>query len=391
MSSSSGFRSTSRACPRSGARGAPMAERSTLPIPLGPPGQDTVTATTCLNENEILAFVQGLWENEHLETLHAHLDGCETCQQLVNEAAHALNTASDLEVDEESTTFQKGVVVGQRYLILRFIARGGMGEVYEAYDRTLKERVALKTVSSSVSQNHRAIRRLKAEAQLARRVSHPNVCRIYDVGTHNMEGTTVVIHFLTMELVQGESLGQRIRSTGSLPIACAQKIVRQVLLGLSAAHQAGILHRDFKSDNVMLRETATDEPTAVVMDFGLARALGRDTARLTTGRNQGLIGTIAFMAPEQIENKPLTAASDLYSFGIVWFEMLTGKLPFAGGTLAASALERFKRSPPAPSSLNPLVPKSLDPIVLRCLNRSPELRFTSAEQVLEALESVDES
>jgi serine/threonine protein kinase len=305
---------------------------------------------------------------------------------LVNEAAHALSSAPDLDVEPEVTTFQKNEVVGQRYLILRFIAKGGMGEVYAAYDRTLKERVALKTVASSVSQNSRAVRRLKVEAQLARRVSHPNVCRIYDVGTHVVETTGVVIHFLTMELVEGVSLGEKLRSTGAIPVPEAEKIARQLLLGLSAAHRAGILHRDFKSDNVMLRSEPEGGLSAVIMDFGLARALGRDTAQLTTGRNQGLVGTIAFMSPEQIENRPLTPASDIYSFGVAWFEMLTGKLPFLASTSAGTALERFRRSAVAPSSINPRVSKTLDPLVLRCLSRQPQDRFNAAEDVLEALD-----
>jgi serine/threonine protein kinase len=366
-----------------------MPEHSTLPSPIGRYQGKAVSEATCLNANEVLAFVQGLLEAEQLARLHAHLDACETCQKLVNEAAHALTSTPGVENDPgDRTTFQKSDVVGQRYLILRFIAKGGMGEVYEAYDRTLRERVALKTVTSSVSQSGHAVRRLKVEAQLARRVSHPNVCRIYDVGTHVIESTSTTIHFLTMELVEGESLGARLRSSGAIPVPDAQKIARQLLLGLSAAHHAGILHRDFKSDNVMLRAEANGELSALIMDFGLARALGRDTA-LTTGRNQGLVGTIAYMSPEQIENRPLTPASDIYSFGVAWFETLTGKLPFLASTAAWTALERFRRAPPAPSSINPQVSKSLDAIVLRCLGRRPEDRFATADDVLEALASYD--
>jgi tRNA A-37 threonylcarbamoyl transferase component Bud32 len=361
-----------------------MSEHSTLPSPIGRYAHES-PEPTCLNENEVLAFVQGLWEGEQLEKLHAHLDGCDACQKMVTEAAHALSSTPDIEIDQDSTIFQKTDVVAQRYLVLRFIAKGGMGEVYEVYDRELKERVALKTLTSSFSQSARAIRRLKAEAQLARRVSHPNVCRIYDLGTHVIGGTGAIIHFLTMELVHGESLGQRVRSGGAIPVEEANQLAHQLLLGLSAAHRAGILHRDFKSDNVMLRPETSGELTAVIMDFGLARALGRDTAQLTTGRNQGLVGTIAYMSPEQIESRPLTTASDVYSFGIAWFEMLTGKLPFIASTGAGTALERFNRAAVSPSSVNPAVPRSLDPIVLKCLSRRSEDRFTTPDEVLAAL------
>src|SRR6478736_10128666 len=177
----------------------------------------------CLSDEDVLAFASGTLDtSRHLEA-HLHFDQCEVCQRLLSEAAHALATAVTdplPETDELSwhTTFQPGTLVGNRYLIRHFIARGGMGEVYEAFDRELQERVALKTVTSTACDNASAVRRLKAEVQLARRVSHPNVCRIYDFGTHVVPETFTPISFLTMEFVEGETLGQRIRLVGALPI-----------------------------------------------------------------------------------------------------------------------------------------------------------------------------
>jgi len=239
--------------------------------------------------------------------------------------------------------------VGQRYVIRQFIARGGMGEVYEAFDRELQERVALKTVTSTACDNRGAVRRLKAEVQLARRVSHPNVCRIYDFGTHAAQGALAPVSFLTMEFVDGETLGQRIRAGGALPVAEARQLGRELLNGLRAAHAAGVLHRDFKSDNVMLRRSEQGF-SPLILDFGLARALDQP-GRTSSTSHRGLVGTLAYIAPEQFEGKPHTTAGDVYSFGVVWFEMLTGELPFKpSSSPAVTTLDRLTRPPSPPSS-----------------------------------------
>ncbi|HMA96901.1 MAG TPA: serine/threonine-protein kinase, partial [Polyangiaceae bacterium] len=246
--------------------------------------------------------------------------------------------------------------------------------------------VALKTVTSTSCDSARAVRRLKAEVQLARRITHPNVCRIYDLGSHAIERSSAELNFLVMEFVEGECLGKRLRQSGALPIELANSIAKQLLLGLRAAHHAGILHRDFKSENVMLRSDA-EGIVPVILDFGLAKTLNETGHFATTqNQNQAMIGTIGYMAPEQIEGEPLSTASDIYAFGVVWFEMLTGRLPFEGSSPAASAIARLHRPAEAPSSVNPKVPKWLDQIVLHCLTRERSLRFNTADQVLETLE-----
>jgi serine/threonine protein kinase len=347
--------------------------------------REAPTSGLCLGTDEILAFVQGQIPDEGLEQVHAHVDECEACQCLVAEAAHALDSEPISESIRTSwnTVFQPSTIVGKRYRILRLVARGGMGEVYEAYDSALHERVALKTVTSTSCDNAQAVRYLKAEVQLARRISHPNVCRIYDLGTHQIEATGHEIYFLVMEFVEGECLGKKLRQGGAFPLDQAQSVAQQLLFGLRAAHDAGILHRDFKSDNVMLRTESDGKLTPVILDFGLAKAMNESGLIATTQSSQAMVGTLGYMAPEQIEGAPLSTASDLYAFGVVWFELLTGKLPFDGDTPVATAMARLHRAPMAPSALNPNVPVWLDEVVLRCLRRHPAERFTTAEHVLE--------
>jgi serine/threonine protein kinase len=282
----------------------------------------TLSASPCPSDEDLVAFALGRLSSVRLATVHDHLDICETCQHLLSEAAHVLGEAATAPHSEHApegvgwvTTFQPGAVVGKRYHIRHFIARGGMGEVYEAFDDELQQRVALKTVTSTASDNAAAVRRLKAEVQLARRVSHPNVCRIYDFGTHVMAQTGAQVSFLTMEFVDGETLGQHVRLGGALPVAEALQIARQLLLGLSAAHAAGVLHRDFKSDNVMLRADALDRVTPLILDFGLARTLDHQTEGPASSSNSSLVGTLDYIAPEQLEGQPHTTASVGYSIG----------------------------------------------------------------------------
>ncbi len=352
----------------------------------------------CPTEEALAAFALGKLDEAERSALEAHLDGCETCQYLAADVAHTELFASAPTAPVGSrgeldwnTTFPRGTLVGGRYEIRRFIARGGMGEVYEAYDRVLSERVALKTVNSTASDDARAVRRLKAEVQLARLVSHPNVCRIYDVGTHAHAGTRAELHFLTMQFVEGETLGQRVRLAGALPFVEAKKLARELLLALRAAHEAGVLHRDFKSDNVMLKGASEGLSTAVVLDFGLARALDGEPHASTSHPN--LVGTFGYIAPEHFQGQGYSIASDLYAFGVVWYEMLTGQLPFdapSGPRLTRPRQLAFGASIVPPSTLNPEVPRALDALVLRCLERAPEKRFESVGALLDAIAEATE-
>ncbi len=350
-------------------------------------------AAQCPGDDDLLAFAAGRLLPGQRRALHDHFDRCEHCQQLLNEAVHALATAPTSGFGEDSelnwsATFRPGTLVGQRYIVQRFIARGGMGEVYEAFDQELQERVALKTVTSTAGDNRAAVRRLKAEVQLARRVSHPNVCRIYDFGTHVGEGAPTPISFLTMEFVDGETLGQRLRRAGALPVDEARRLGRALLSGLQAAHSAGVLHRDFKSENVMLRPEAHGF-SPLILDFGLARTFDAD-APPSSASHRGLVGTLAYIAPEQFDGKPHTTAGDVYSFGVVWFEMLTGQLPFKpSSSPTVTTLDRLTRPALPPSSFNPIVPPDLDEVVLGCLRRTERERFATAAHVLARLDELE--
>ncbi len=226
-----------------------------------------------------------------------------------------------------------GEVVAGRYAVVRYIARGGMGEVYEAEDLELRERVALKTIRGEV-EDPSAEDQFKREILLARKVTHPNVCRIFDVGFHQRaDGERVV--FLTMELLAGETLFERIRREGPLDLDQAAGIVRQIAAGLTAAHAAGVVHRDLKSGNVILVPKSQGGVRAVVTDFGLAHVLGGGDER---GRSMsgsgGIVGTPGYMAPEQVEGGKLTARTDLYALGVVMFEMVTGAAALRRGDAA---------------------------------------------------------
>ncbi len=346
--------------------------------------QTSPLVNDCLSDDEIVAFVSGDVSERLLERIDAHVDRCEQCFEIVQVAT------PDHELIEGSQRFgglalRPGSLVAGRYRIRRFVDRGGMGEVYEALDLKLNERVALKTVLCTAGDSRHAVRKLFAEVQLARRIAHRHVCRIYELHEHTEpDSDWPPVHFLTMEFIEGEKLARHL-SNGPLPLAEAAIIARQLLLGLQAAHAAGVLHLDFKSDNVMLRAGSV-RPEAIVMDFGLARALDAQS-RMRTSEQKQLAGSVAYMAPEQVECQPvLGEAADIYAFGVVLFEMLTGRLPFEGPSAAAVMLKRLKLPAPAPSSFEPEVPKALDEFVLVCLQRDPRRRYAEAGSALTAFE-----
>ncbi len=282
-------------------------------------------------------------------------------------------------------------VLSERYRIVRFLAHGGMGEVYEAEDLELKQRLALKTISpaAGATQDVATIDRFKREIALARAVTHPNVCRIFDLGQHtfvNAAGRTERINFLTMELLQGETLAARLRRRKRLSPEEARPLISQMAEALDAAHRAKIVHRDFKSENVFL-VPVDDRFRVVVTDFGVARGSdGADRfAAQVTGT--GIVGTPSYMAPEQVEGKAVTPAADIYAFGVVIYEMLTGCLPFEGPTPLSTAVKRLQEAAPTPRIHVPDIPAHWERTIMRCLERQPEDRFTKASEVAEALSS----
>lgn len=290
-------------------------------------------------------------------------------------------------------TFSVDELVAHRYRIEKFVAFGGMGEVYAALDTELDERVALKTVREDVAEDPRVVERFKREIALARKVTHRNVCRIFDLGVHrSVDGDAVAKApqtFLTMELLDGESLADRIARSGPIDTDAALPLVEQMVAALAAAHEVGIVHRDFKSGNVLLvpdSDGKGDGTRVVVTDFGLARASREADPYATNGDGDaGMVGSPVYMAPEQVEGGPVDKAADIYALGVVLFEMLTANIPFTGDTAMAIAVKRINEVAPSPRMFVPTLEPRWEQAVLRCLERAPHDRFAEARDVLRFL------
>jgi serine/threonine protein kinase len=275
-----------------------------------------------------------------------------------------------------------GTVISKRYRVVRLIGTGGTGEVYEANDVALGGSVAIKTLKAGYAESALVLERFRREIQLSRKVTHPNVCRIFDIGEAEREPGHRIV-FLTMELLAGETLSARINRTGKLPPDEAMLVAEQVGDGLQAAHDAGVVHRDLKPGNIMLLPaTEAARERVVVTDFGLARA---DADQLELTASGEMIGTPVYMSPEQVQCKPVTRATDIYSYGVVLYELLTGQLPFAEKTALATALKRINEPPTPIRSWLPDVDPRWEKTIHRCLERDPAKRFVNVRDVVAAL------
>jgi eukaryotic-like serine/threonine-protein kinase len=303
-------------------------------------------------------------------------------------SSHSIATPPPPSGDEETLTiFQAEQLVAGRYRIAGFLAQGGMGEVYEAQDLELGEPVALKIIRPEIAQDERILTRFTHEIRLARKVTHPNVCRIFDLARHRLESDEEVA-FLTMQLLRGETLSARLRRAGRMTTQEALPLARQMAEALQAAHDAGVVHLDFKSQNVMLVES-DKSLRAIVMDFGLARGTAEETRPHRLLDSGLFLGTPATMAPEQVESGAVTAAADIYAFGMVLYQMVTGCLPFTGKTPMSTAVKRLLEAPPSPRAYVPDLDPRWEAVILRCLRRDPGERFQRVTDVVEALSSLD--
>ncbi len=267
-----------------------------------------------------------------------------------------------------------GSLFAQRFQIIEELGSGGMGTVYRVLDTNVGEEVALKLIRADIITEPKTIKRFRNEMKFTRQIPHRYVCRMYDLG--ESEGTT----YITMEYVCGEDLKSFIRRSGLLAIPKALSVAKQVCEGLEEAHRVGVVHRDLKSSNVMIDE----DGNARIMDFGIARSL---KTKDDTGFGV-LIGTPEYMSPEQVETTNVDHRSDIYSLGIILFEMLTGSVPFRGDTPVSLALKHRKDIPPEPRDINPEIPEGVSRCILRCLEKDKEKRFQSASEVREVLENV---
>jgi tetratricopeptide (TPR) repeat protein len=310
-----------------------------------------------------------------------------------------------LDPDEaKDSLLAPGRVLLGRFEVVRHLGSGGMGDVYEAIDRDLGPghgRIALKTVRRAIAENSAALARFKEEVVLARRVSGPHVCRIHELFVPVDTEAAGCCAFLTMEYLEGTTLADRLASLaettgGALTLKDASAIAVQLCEALESIHQAGVIHRDLKPRNIMLcRSTGQSgldsagkdgAEKVVVTDFGLARVRARESANAETGltRPGAVMGTPEYMAPEQLEGREASAATDIYALGLVLYEMVTGRQAFAASTPLGAAMRRAQR-PTLASSLRREVPAAWDDVIRCCLEYEPERRFQSAREVMEEL------
>ncbi len=269
---------------------------------------------------------------------------------------------------------ERGSTFAGRYEVIEELGKGGMGRVYKVFDKKIKEAVAMKLLKPEIAADEKTIERFSNELKFARKISHRNVCRMYDLG---QEGTTF---FITMEYVPGEDLKSFIKRSGHLTEAKAVSVAKQICEGLAEAHHLGVLHRDLKPQNIMIDR----DGNARIMDFGIARSL---QAQGITGSGV-LIGTPEYMSPEQAEAENVDQRSDIYSLGVILYEMVTGRVPFVGETPLSIALKHISAIPKDPRDLNTLVSEDLSRLILKCLEKSKEKRFQSARELLADLEKI---
>ena len=298
------------------------------------------------------------------------------------------DTTSDRHKEEapnQERIFAPHELVSNRYRITGLLGVGGLGEVYAASDIALGEQVALKTLSPGEAQSAINLERFRREIHLSRKVTHPNVCRIFDLGEHlGANGRRTI--FYTMELLAGVSLADELEAKGPMPHEEALPLIAQIAAGLQAAHDSGVVHRDLKPGNIMLQPLHGEERSrrVVITDFGLAR--GPDVGGVQLTGTGEMVGTPLYMSPEQVQGATITPASDIYSFGILIYEMLTSRLPFQDSNPVALALRRLKAPPTPIRTYLPDLPGEWQGAIERCLALDPARRFARALDVVAALE-----
>jgi tetratricopeptide (TPR) repeat protein/predicted Ser/Thr protein kinase len=265
---------------------------------------------------------------------------------------------------------EPGMDFGPRFRIEQLLGEGGMGRVYKAHDKELGRMVALKILQPELTKDPSVIMRFKQELLLASRISHRNILRIHDLTDY--EG----VKFITMAFIEGKDLNQLLKESRPLPIDRSLKMARQMCEALDAAHAEGVVHRDFKPHNVLVG----NNDQVYVSDFGLATSF--ETAKMGMTRTGAFVGTPRYMSPEQVEGKQVDSRTDLYSFGLVFYEMVCGEVPFAGDSTWQVMYQRVKDAPRNVKQVNPHVPDNVADMIMHCLERDPAARYQSAKEII---------
>ena len=272
-------------------------------------------------------------------------------------------------------SLEPGMDFGPRYRIEKLLGAGGMGKVYKAFDKVLSRTVALKTLQPELVTDPTVIQRFKQELLLASRISHKNILRIHDL--NEFEGT----NYITMAFIEGQDLNQLLKEKGPLSLERTLQIIRQLCEALDAAHAEGVVHRDFKPHNVLVGK----DDHAYVSDFGLATSL--ESAQMGMTRTGAVVGTPRYMSPEQVEGKPVDSRSDIYSLGIVFYEMSTGQVPFSGESAWQLMYQRVQHTPRNVKELNPALPDYVAQVIMHCLEKEPANRYQTVKEILADLDA----
>lgn len=292
-----------------------------------------------------------------------YAESCSHCGSLISGTTDTVQFT-------DTTALSAGSDFGTRYRIVSLLGQGAMGRVYKAFDKDLERAVAIKVVRPGMMAESDALKRFKQELLLASKVSHKNILRIHDLGE---VGET---KFISMAFVEGSDLNKIIVQQNPLPFERIQSFAEQLADALAAAHSEGVIHRDLKPQNILV---ATDDHL-YVSDFGLAKSFEKDAIGMT--RTGVFLGTPLYMSPEQVEGKPADQRSDLYSYGLILYEMATGAVPFTGDSTFKVMYDRLKTRPKNPRIQNPQIPAWFDRIVMRCLEKDPKDRYQSADEIL---------
>ncbi len=269
----------------------------------------------------------------------------------------------------------RGSIFAERYEIIEELGEGGMGKVFRVEDKKIHEEVALKVIKEEIAADRRTIERFGNELKYARRITHRSVCRMYDLGE---EGKT---HYITMEYVPGENLRDMIRMMGQMSTEQVIALAKQVCEGLVEAHRMGVIHRDLKSGNIMIDKHGQ----ARIMDFGIAHSI---EAKGITERGV-MIGTPEYMSPEQVDGMKVDERSDIYSLGVIMYEMATGKVPFSGESSLSIVLKHKTQTPHDPSQLNSQIPKDLSQVILKCMKKERQRRYQNVEELITELKKIE--